>query len=76
MLSNLNIHNFAIIDNLSLSLKNGLNTLSGETGAGKSIIINAINLILGTRSSADQIRTGSKEASVEAHFIFPNNPEL
>ncbi len=76
MLSNLNIHNFAIIDNLSLSLKNGLNTLSGETGAGKSIIINAINLILGTRSSADQIRTGSKEASIEAHFIFPNNPEL
>ena len=76
MLSNLNIHNFAIIDNLSLSLKNGLNTLSGETGAGKSIIINAINLILGTRSSADQIRTGSKEASVEVHFIFPNNPQL
>jgi DNA repair protein RecN (Recombination protein N) len=76
MLSNLNIHNFAIIDNLSLSLQNGLNTLSGETGAGKSIIINAINLILGTRSSADQIRTGSGEASIEAHFVFPNNPEL
>jgi len=76
MLSNLNIHNFAIIDDLSLSLQNGLNTLSGETGAGKSIIINAINLILGTRSSADQIRTGSGEASIEAHFVFPNNPAL
>ncbi|MBT3259546.1 MAG: DNA repair protein RecN [Deltaproteobacteria bacterium] len=76
MLSNLHIHNFAIIDNLSLSLKNGLNTLSGETGAGKSIIINAINLILGSRSTSDQIRTGSSHASVEAHFVFPDNPEL
>ncbi len=76
MLSDLHIHNFAIIDNLSLSLKNGLNTLSGETGAGKSIIINAINLILGSRSTSDQIRTGSSQASVEAHFVFPDNPEL
>jgi len=76
MLANLNIHNFAIIDDLSLALKNGLNTLSGETGAGKSVIINAINLILGTRSSADLIRTGCDEASVEAHFLFPDNPKL
>ena len=76
MLANLKIHNFAIIDNLSLTLNNGLNTLSGETGAGKSVIINAINLILGTRSSADLIRTGCGEASVEAHFVFPGNPEL
>ncbi len=73
MLVNLKIHNFAIIDNLSLTLQNGLNTLSGETGAGKSIIINAINLILGTRSSADLIRTGCEEASVEAYFNFPDN---
>src|SRR5210317_1840652 len=76
MLVNLKIHNFAIIDNLSLTLQNGLNTLSGETGAGKSIIINAINLILGTRSSADLIRTGCREASVEAHFNFPGNRAL
>ena len=76
MLVNLNIHNFAIIDNLELSLKDGLNTLSGETGAGKSIIINAINLILGGRSSADLIRTGCTQASVEALFVFPNNPKL
>jgi DNA repair protein RecN (Recombination protein N) len=76
MLVNLKIQNFAIIDNLSLTLQNGLNTLSGETGAGKSIIINAINLILGTRSSADLIRTGCKEASVEAHFNFPENRAL
>ena len=73
MLVHLNIHNFAIIDNLSLTFKDGLNTLSGETGAGKSVIINAVNLILGTRSSADLIRTGCDEASVEAHFLFPDN---
>ncbi len=76
MLVHLNIRNFAIIDNLSLTFKNGLNTLSGETGAGKSVIINAVNLILGARSSADLIRTGCDEASVEAHFVFPDNPNL
>ncbi len=76
MLVNLNIHNFAIIDNLEFSLKNGLNILSGETGAGKSIIIRAINLILGERSYSDLIRTGCMEASVEAFFVFPSNPKL
>ena len=76
MLAKLKIHNFAIIDDLSLALKKGLNTLSGETGAGKSIIINAINLILGARSSADMIRTGCNAASVEGHFLFPGNLEL
>jgi DNA repair protein RecN (Recombination protein N) len=76
MLVHLNIRNFAIIDNLALTFKNGLNTLSGETGAGKSVIINAVNLILGARSSADLIRTGCDEASVEAHFVFPDNPNL
>jgi DNA repair protein RecN (Recombination protein N) len=76
MLVHLNIHNFAIIDNLSLTFRNGLNTLSGETGAGKSVIINAVNLILGARSSADLIRTGCDEASVEARFIFPDNSKF
>ncbi len=76
MLVNLNIHNFAIIDNLELSLKDGLNILSGETGAGKSIIVRAFNLILGERSYSDLIRTGCMEASVEAFFVFPSNPKL
>ena len=70
MLVQLNIHDFAIIRHLELSLKQGLNILSGETGAGKSIIINAINLILGGRSSLDIIRSGSGEAVVEAFFEF------
>ncbi len=76
MLVHLSISNFAIIKQLEFSLKSGLNILSGETGAGKTIIINAMNLILGGRASADLIRSGCKEASVEALFEFPENRSL
>ncbi|MBW1779426.1 MAG: DNA repair protein RecN [Deltaproteobacteria bacterium] len=76
MLLQLIISDFAIIKHLDLSLRKGLNILSGETGAGKSIIINAINLILGGRSSADLIRTGCEEAVVEGLFVLPDAPAL
>lgn len=76
MLAQLNITHFAIIEQLNLSLHSGLNTLSGETGAGKSIIINAIHLIRGGRSSADLIRTGCEEAVVEALFLLPGQTGL
>ncbi|MEE8575003.1 MAG: AAA family ATPase, partial [Thermodesulfobacteriota bacterium] len=68
MLSELNIKNFAIIENLSISFGKGLNVFTGETGAGKSIIIGALNLILGDRASGDVIRSGEEEAQVEALF--------
>jgi len=68
MLTDLVIRNFAIIDNLHVSFLPGLNVLTGETGAGKSIIIDAVNLILGDRASADMIRTGEEEAVVECMF--------
>ncbi len=68
MLTDLSIKNFAIIDSLHISFGAGLNILTGETGAGKSIIIDAVNLVLGGRASADLIRTGAEEASVEALF--------
>jgi len=68
MLTDLSIKNFAIIDSLHISFNGGLNILSGETGAGKSIIIDAVNLVLGGRASADLIRSGAEEASVEALF--------
>ena len=68
MLTDLFIKNFAIIENLHVCFGTGLNILSGETGAGKSIIIGAIQLILGGRVSADIIRTGADEAVVEALF--------
>ena len=73
MLVQLTISDFAIISHLEIDFRSGLNILSGETGAGKSIIINAVNLILGGRASADLIRSGSKEARVEALFSIPDN---
>ncbi len=71
MLVQLTISNFAIIGHLEIHFKPGLNILSGETGAGKSIIINAVNLILGGRASAELIRSGAEEARVEALFDVP-----
>jgi DNA repair protein RecN (Recombination protein N) len=75
MLLELSIKNFAIIESLSITLSRGLNILSGETGAGKSIILSAVSLILGDRAQQDLIRTGEDEAVVEALFSLPeNNP--
>lgn len=68
MLLELNIRNLAIIDSLRLEFGEGLNVLTGETGAGKSIIIDAIDLILGDRAQTEFISTGSDELSVEALF--------
>ncbi len=76
MLSELVVHNFAIIRHLEISFQSGLNVLSGETGAGKSILVGAVNLILGSRASQEMIRTGAGEAMVEAVFKLPESPGL
>ncbi|MFC1823647.1 DNA repair protein RecN [Thermodesulfobacteriota bacterium] len=76
MLAHLNISNLAIISHLEVEFKPGLNILSGETGTGKSIIINAVHLILGGRASADFIRSGAQEAVVEALFELPENTDV
>src|SRR3972149_1775817 len=68
MLLQLNIKDFAIIDSLQISFGKGLNILTGETGAGKSIIVDAVKLILGDRASTDDIRSTKDEAVVEALF--------
>ena len=72
MLRELSIRNFAIIDDLSISFEKGLTVLTGETGAGKSIIINAVNLLLGGRASPELIRTSEDTAELEALFEVPS----
>ncbi|GIW46361.1 MAG: DNA repair protein RecN [Deltaproteobacteria bacterium] len=73
MLLGLNLKNFAIIDELSLEFGGRLNIITGETGAGKSIIVDAINLILGDKASADHIKSGREEAHIEALFDVSKN---
>ena len=73
MLAALQIRNFALIERLSVEFGPGLTVLTGETGAGKSIIFGTLQLILGGRASADIIRTGENEAAVEAIFQFTAN---
>lgn len=72
MLLKLNIKNFALIDNVDINFYNGLNILTGETGAGKSILIDSVNFVLGDKQSKDIIRTGEDSAFVEAVFDTTN----
>ena len=76
MLTELRIRNFAIIESLTLPLAPGFNVLSGETGAGKSIIVGALGLLLGERASADLIRTGADRAVVEGVFDVGEETEV
>jgi DNA repair protein RecN (Recombination protein N) len=71
MLRELTIKNVAVIEALTVSFVPGLNILTGETGAGKSILIDALQLVLGARSSEELLRTGADEAVVEAAFDLP-----
>ncbi|MBO5857819.1 MAG: AAA family ATPase, partial [Clostridia bacterium] len=70
MLSVLKIRNIAIIENAEIEFNKGFNVLTGETGAGKSIILDSINAVLGFRTSRELIRTGETEAEVTALFSF------
>ena len=68
MLSELHIKNIAVIEEASIEFEPGLNVLTGETGAGKSIVIDALGAVIGTRVGRDMLRTGSDKGSVTAVF--------
>ncbi len=76
MLKELHVKNFAIINELRVNFEPGLNVLTGETGAGKSIIIGALGIVLGQRAYTEMIKTGAKEATVEAFFDVEDHPAL
>lgn len=76
MLLALHVKNFVLMDSLELRLEPGFNVLTGETGAGKSIVVGALSLVLGGRSNADQIRPGADEAEIEALFDVTNNLQV
>jgi len=76
MLLELRIKNFAIIDELNLSFSKGFNILTGETGTGKSIILNAVQLLLGDKATDELVRSSEEEASVEALFDISENREV
>lgn len=76
MLQSLYVRNYALIEELSIEFREGLTTITGETGAGKSILMGALNLVLGGRSSTDMVRSGSTKAVIEALFTPPHPSSL
>ena len=76
MLTLLNISNFALIDDLRVEFDNGLNLLTGETGSGKSIIVDALGVLIGGRFTSDLLKSGKQNASVEGLFSVPRIPLL
>ena len=76
MLVELRIRDYAVVEDLKLELSDGLNALTGETGAGKSIIVGALSLLLGERASSGVVRKGADRATVEAVFDVSDRPEI
>ncbi len=76
MLSSLSIRNVVLIDKLDLDFKSGLSVLTGETGAGKSILLDSLGLLLGNRAETNLVRYGEDKLSVTGTFTLPTNPEF
>lgn len=76
MLMELKVSNFAIIENLHIQFKNGLNILSGETGAGKSVLLKSLGLLMGQKGSTESIRSGSTQASIEGSFDISKRADI
>ncbi len=76
MLASLSIRDFAIVDRLELELDPGFTVLTGETGAGKSVVVGALTLLLGARSDADLIKHGAQRAEIAASFDLEHTPQI
>ena len=76
MLIELKVQNFAIIDNLSLNFGEGLNILSGETGAGKSVLLKSLSLLMGEKAEADIVRAGVDNAVIEGYFDLADRSDI
>ena len=76
MLQEISIKNFAIIDTIAMQFDQGMSILTGETGAGKSIIIDAMNLLLGSRAQTSFVRHGADKAEIEGLFFYQDSPEI
>src|SRR5690554_7048668 len=72
MLKHLEVKNFALIDDLNIDFSDGLTAITGETGSGKSILLESLQLLFGKRSDAEYIRTGTTKAVVSGRFILKN----
>ena len=76
MLLEIKVNHFAIIDQLHLQFKDGLNVLSGETGSGKSVLLKSLGLLMGGKASSDTIRTGAPQAIVEGSFDLKTRKDV
>src|SRR5690554_64749 len=76
MLNQLSVRNFAIVDDLTVDFKHGMSAITGETGAGKSIALDALSLCLGARSEASFVRNGADKAEICASFHVENLPRV
>ena len=76
MLTNLIVQNYALLDEVNIEFSSGLNILTGETGSGKSILIGALGLILGSRATKDAIRSGMDSATVEGLFEWKSDEPM
>jgi len=76
MLLELKVSNFAIIDNVHIQFRSGLNILSGETGAGKSILLKSLGLLMGEKAASESVRTGAEQAVIEGRFDVSTRPDI
>src|SRR5215467_15820656 len=76
MLQFLNISNIALIDDMQVEFEGGLNLLTGETGSGKSIIVDALGVLIGGRFTSELLKSGAERGSIEGLFVLSPNPQL